>query len=213
MNFALNIVMMLAMAATLVGIWRIPAPRAPLFRLLGLLTALALAAEVFGTITAAKQINNTVVYNLYFCAEVLLVPAMVYTQRPGWRGWLLAAVALILVTLVWNVAQVGFNTTLPTTVMMTGALVFAAILMVLLWHLANTSSAPLQRTPAFWVFIGMLVYFGGLLPVVGSVPVIYGHDKQLAGLLWRTLPFLALVRYLLAAYGCWLQARIDAQRT
>jgi hypothetical protein len=132
---------------------------------------------------------------------------MVYTLRPQWRKWLIGAGVLAVGALAWNATRQDFSTMLFTEGALVGALVFAFLSISLLWHLANTSDTPLQRLPAFWVFMGLLVYFGGLLPVVGSALMIYVRNMDLSRILWGIIPLLAVVRYLLAAYACLLQAR------
>lgn len=207
MRIFLSMILLVSIGLALVSVWRIPGPRPPLFRLLGLLTAVALLVELVGLITAVQRINNSLVFNLYIFAEALLVPAMVYTQRPQWKPWLLAATVVALAVLGWNAATLGLTKLVFTTAAVTNALIFVVLLLALLWHLANTSKVALHRSPSFWVFMGMLVYFGGLLPVVGSVPVLHANDERLAAVVWNILPVLASVRYLLAAYGCRLQAQ------
>jgi len=207
MSFLLSILLLLSIGLALLSVWRVPGPRPPLFRLLGVLTVLALLVELVGLVTAVQRINNSLVFNLYIFTEVLLVPAMVYTQRPQWKPWLLGATVGALIVLGWNAATLGLTTLVLTTAAVSNALIFVVLLLALLWHLANSSSVALHRSPPFWVFMGMLVYFGGLVPVVGSVPVIHAHDQRLAAVMWHILPVLASVRYLLAAYGCKLQAQ------
>lgn len=208
MQIILSIVLVLCITLALLSLWRIPGPRPPLFHLLGLLSVLAWVVEVVGLVTLMHRINNSWLFNLYLMAEAMLVPAMVYTQRPQWRPWLLAAAVVALSVLGWSVYTQGLGTVVLTLAATANALLFVVLLLVLLWHMANSGETTVHRSPAFWVFMGMLVYFGGLLPVVGSVPVIHKYDERLAAVLWYTLPVLASVRYLLAAYGCSLQARL-----
>lgn len=212
MTLTLVSIMWLAILWTVVSVWRIPAPRPPLYQLLGVLSCLALVVETYGTITAFQRMNNVVAYNTYFIAEAIAVPAMVYTQRPAWRTWTIATAVFALGVLAWDVHRIGFTSLPLNTALVIYSVVFVAMLMALLWHQANTSKEPLQRMPAFWVFMGLLVYFTGLLPVMGTLPMVYQHDPKLAALLGRAMPILAALRYLLAAHGCRLQARAAKPR-
>ena len=62
---------------------------------------------------------------------------------------------------------------------------------------------PLHRLPLFWLFMGMLAYFGGTPPVVGMARFVYARDEMLVLVLWTIVPVLCTMRYLLAAYACW----------
>ena len=84
------------------------------------------------------------------------------------------------------------------------ALVLSFTLMATLWDLANTSERRLGNVPEFWLFMGLLLYFGGMMPVVGLVKFIFDEDPAVAKRLWMILPVLCTLRYALTAYACHL---------
>ena len=111
--------------------------------------------------------------------------------------------------MAWSTWLHGGVNTLLTEGAVVIALVLALLTVAFLVDLARQSEQVLQRVPVFWLFMGLLVYFGGLLPVVGLVRVLYVQFPELAARLWTILPVLTVVRYLLAAQACRLEARLN----
>lgn len=202
-----ELAMALAMVLTLVLWMRIPRPRSRLFRLLGLLCLVELLVELIGFGAKITETHLTLQYNAYILFEFLVVLAMLKDQRPHWRGVLGVALAIGLTGLGWSIwLQGGMD-----TVLMEGAVVMALVLallvVALLVDLSRNSEQALHYLPAFWLFMGLLVYFGGMLPVVGLVRMLYAQFPELAIRLWTIPPVLTVVRYLLAAHACRLEAR------
>jgi hypothetical protein len=98
------------------------------------------------------------------------------------------------------------------SLLMTDAiLLFSASLSILLMRVlylqAKHSDEAIHRLPAFWLFMGSLVYFGGLVPTIGGIRLLYGIDPVQAAQLWFVVPILAIVRYALTAWACYLVGR------
>jgi hypothetical protein len=76
-----------------------------------------------------------------------------------------------------------------------------------MWHLARTSSVALHHVPVFWLFMGLLLFYGGLIPAFAMIRFVFRTDQSMADLLWTIPPILTSLRYLLAAYACVLLVR------
>lgn len=194
-----------AIGAALLLFFRIPQPRSRLFRLVGVLCTAALAVELYGYATALPHQLNVLAYNAFILLEFVLVLVMVRVQQSGWK-WVLLAVALIGIS---GFALNAFHVDPRKDMLFEGAVwlafLLASVLCALLWRMANNSTEALHMVPAFWLFTGMLLYFIALPPIVGLARYLRTLDLEMASTLWTIMPLLCMLRYLLAAYACWLQ--------
>jgi hypothetical protein len=186
---------------------RIPRPRGRVFGLLGALIALALATEVAALVLRCMHHGNTTLYNGFAVAEMVLGLALVRALRPAWTARLLvvAVTGLAIFAADWAMRdRTGF--------MLTEGIVGIAVLLcgcclAVLWDLAQVSSRALQRVPEFWLFMGLLVYFGGIPPMIGMMRYLYSGDPETARRFYAVIPALCVVRYLLTALACGMVAR------
>jgi hypothetical protein len=199
-------VMMLAIALSLVLWMQIARPRTPVFRWLGVLLVGALAVELSGHLIFISGRTNVLLYFVSTTVEFLLVLRILQAHRPAWRPWLLGAAVLGLVPVLWSILYEDPLSFLSQKAILTEALLLVIALLATLWDLARHSEEPLQRVPAFWFFLGMLIYFGGLVPVIAIIRVVYIDDPSLAAHFYNVIPVLATLRYLLTAMACRLEA-------
>jgi hypothetical protein len=209
------VTMILVMVVAYAMLLRVPRHRWRLHGLLHASIGLALVVEVVGRVMASNSMNSIALYNLFLPVEFLLVLGMVAQVRPAWRWRLVAGAAIGLAG--W--AGCWIMTRSLSFLLIEGALLISLVLsftlMATLWSLANTSERPLARVPEFWLYMGMLVYFGGMMPVVGLVKFIFDQDPLVAARLWMILPVLCMVRYALTAYACRMAAKelsVDHER-
>ena len=202
-----TVIMLLAIALALVASSRIPSPRPRSFGLFGLIAFLAFPVEVAGYVTTLKQLNNTLLYNLFTYGEFLLGLAMVRSHKPR-LGKVSVIFALAGTTgMAWDCVELGSLHVMLIEGILLMSFLLAVLISVLLWDMANTSTIALNRVPEFWLFMGMLIYFGGLPPVVAMARFVYAQDTVLVVVLWTIVPMLCTVRYILAAYACWSLAK------
>ena len=203
--FHLRTLLMLAVMGVALALhYRIRSPRPRLFRLSAVLTALACAVELAGYASAMLRWNNVLVYNVFIALEFLLVLALVNAQQPNRKDGLLAIGGIGLAGFALNLGLVDMRQDMLFEGLVLIAFLLTIVLCAVLWRMANSSAVPLHRVPAFWLFTGMLLYFIALPPVVGLARYLREQDLELAGTLWTIMPVLAALRYLLAAYACWL---------
>lgn len=187
--------------------WYRMGTRTPLFRLLGLLIGLALFTETAGILLRQSGFGNDLLYNLFALAEMLILLAMAHELHPEWRAWLAAAagagVAAMALCWFWHRGS-GF---LLTEGIVAIALLLTAVCLAVLWSLAQNSRESLVKVPEFWLFMGLLIYFGGMPPLMGVVRHIYETDHQLARQLYGIIPTICIIRYLFTAVACGMAAR------
>lgn len=197
--------MLLAMGLALLLFVRMRGRKGSVFLIIGLITALALPTEALGYWTTLHHVNNALLYNIFTWVEFLALIFMVHTQRPQWRTTLASVGALGTAVLIVVAVQTGAHQQMYIESIVVMALLIALTLGALLWSLANTSVVALHRVPEFWVFMGLLLYFGALPPVVTLARAV--AEPTIATTLWTIVPLLCAMRYILTAYAYWMAER------
>jgi len=198
--------MLLSMFVLLWTIWRIPAPRARSWSLVALLTIPAMATEVYGLLWTYLGEKNISIYLAYTLLELTIVLLLARQQEPTWSRLLWIIGLFSLSGFIFNY-EVNEGLEFMLTEGLLEACMLSILVLVILWRMAATSVVPLQLRPEFWLFMGLLIYFGGLIPVIGAARIVYERDQPLSQALWSILPVLCVIRYVLTAYGCTLVAR------
>lgn len=201
-----SILILIAMAIALWHCMTIQRPRPLLFNLLAVLIVLAIGVELYGGFVNAQGLNNTIGYNVFNLLEAYLVLLIAHSIKPAWKG-LLAILAMVITAAFITNLRINDPGTLLHDAIIFSAMIQAAVCMALLWHLAQTSELPLVRVPEFWLLLGFLIYFAGLVPVIGLQRFVYAQDWPTASKLYKIVPGLCVIRYLLAAYSCRLATK------
>ena len=199
---------MTSMIFTLWQVARIPSPRPRLFILLGWLTLFAFALEVVGAYTTREGVNNSVLYNSYAVVELLFVLIMMRECQPRWSLIIGIGGGCGLGALIWAHSMYDGRSFMLIEGIVGSAMVITGLILAHLFRLARITERPLQRMPEFWLWLGFLVYFGGLPPVVGVIRYVFERDAILSNQLWSIPSFLCVLRYILTAYASNLQARL-----
>jgi len=163
--------------------------------------------ETAGTWTSQLGITNTVLYNLYLPFEFMMLLLLIQLLHPEWRTRVRVALVLGLAawaTSWWMNEPMAF---LLTDAIMELALLLTIALLGTLWRLADSTEQPLQREPLFWLFLGLLVYFGGLFPIIGPLKYFEATSPILSFNLYLIINVLAVLRYLLTGVACLLERR------
>ena len=205
----MNLSAILITIAIAIALWQwalLPRPRSRFFVMLGILIAAALATEVYGGITNWLVIYNNVVYNLFGQIEAMLVLYLIGQLRPNWKWALIAAGALFIGVFITNVIVRGTIHILMLETVLLNAFVLSVLLMSALWWLAQHSAVPLQKVSEFWILLGLLVYFAGIVPTIGGYEFIF-RNWNIGHKVFHIVQGLCVIRYLLTAYGCHLARR------
>ena len=205
-----NLIILCSIALALAALLRVPPGTWRLSLVLTLSVTLALLTELAGMLLVYLGHTNNLLYNLVVTVEFLLLMWLMDRNRPAWRGWWMTGAGFGLSAMV-AVACVHDPTEF---LLIEGVLCFSILLSIALvtslWHLARTSDVALYRVPEFWLFMGMLIYFGGMVPVIGMIRFVFRMDADLAARLYMIVPWLCIVRYLATAFACMLQVRRSA---
>lgn len=198
--------MLLAMCIAL-GFWfRVPAPRNRLFRTLGLLIALGISVEVIGFLLNLHGTSTATMYNVFVLVECFVVLRMVALVHARWRWFAVGGAGVA--TLAMGIALVANGGNFALLIergVVSIALLLTVFCLGVLWQLAQTSTVALHRVPAFWIFMGLLVYFGGMSPLMTMVNHLYHTDPELAKQLYVIMPVLCILRYVLITVACKLE--------
>lgn len=197
--------MLLAMVAAWLACVRVPASAWPLRNILLASISLAIATEVAALVGMYHFRANSIVYNCCAPVEFLVLLYLVRRFRPHWGMALGAAAVAGCLAMVVD----GFFQDPMAFVLVEGVLVISSlmsiVLLAALWSLATRSETPLYRVPEFWLFMGMLLYFGGMVPYIGMVRFLFRLNPVVAEQFSMLMPLLCIGRYALAGAACIMQ--------
>ena len=203
----LAILMVSLMLAALVACWRVPSGAWRLRDVLLASISLGLSTETLALLVHHLSRNNCIVYNVCVPFEFLLLLWLIFRFRPQWRTSLaVAAVIGCLAMVVDGRFRDPFMFLLTEGVVVIAA-VLTVVLLAALWSLAGSSWEPLPKVPEFWLFMGLLVYFGGMVPYIGMLRFVFRQNEDLAAKLFVVMPALCIARYALITAACIIQAR------
>ena len=206
MHINLRVLLLVVMAISLCCWVLAYRPRDRYGRAVGLLLLLAFGVEVICFELARRGVNTTAIYNSYLVLEFGLLLGLVGLGRPDRRGALVLSGGAGLTGVVYGLLRYRSLDFLLTEGIISMCLVVTGWSLVVLWDLARTSDEVLWRLPRFWLFMGMLIYFGGMVPFMGMLRFLYTEDPQLSRLLYQIITFVALLKYLFASWAA-LRAR------
>ena len=203
--------LLLASIALALWQWTRIRTRTKFYQLLGLLIGLACFTEAVGIALRALDIGNVLLYNGFALTEMLILLTMVHALHPAWKGWLLAAggAGVAAMALSW-IAHPGTAFALTEGIVAI-ALLLTTVCLAVLWSMAQSSRESLAKVPEFWLFMGFLIYFGGMPPLMGVIRSIYETDPHLANQLYAIIPSICIVRYLFTALACRMAAKAGLQ--
>ncbi|HPF91997.1 MAG TPA: hypothetical protein PLL57_15155 [Flavobacteriales bacterium] len=201
------LLLVLSIAAALFLALRAPRPRTTFFRLLRVLLSLAFAVEVVGLFLREQQVPNVWLYNLYASLEFVILLWMVLDLYPGRRPILLYLGGFGVASIIYAAATLGILDFLLGEALLVISLVLSTVFLFVLLDLARSSKGPLLRDPYFWFFTGGLLYFGGIIPVLGTWKFLGELTMRLSQLTYWIVILLAIIRYTLTAVACAMASR------
>ncbi len=204
---ARSVLMIASIAITTVLCAVLGKRRTTLFTVLFGLASLAALLELFGLFSALHRIDNTPAYNVFIAIEFLLVLVMVRIERPQWSRWVMLAGASGLLAYTAVLATNGLGKGVRVEAVLIIAAIGSLMILCVLWSYAQQSTVALHRLPGFWIFAGLLIYYGCLIPLLGLNRYVMKGDRNLAMIMWSITTVLTIIRYAMASYACWLQRR------
>lgn len=184
--------------------WRIPHKRG-LFAFLGALLITALLVEVFGRWALYMVLNNNAQYNATILLQFLLVARIAADRRrPAWPFLAVGATGALAMAASYHIR--GHADVLWLEGITVIALLVVGMCLHGLWRTAEQAEGVVWTDPAFWLFLGLLVYHTGMLPLVGLLDVLSRDHPVLLNNLYVLVQLLATVQYLFVARACVLEA-------
>lgn len=203
-----TMIVVIAPTLAFLGCLRIHRPRRRFFSALLLLLGLDSLAELVGYYIAKQGLHNTPIYNVFVVVEFLVVLRLLATQKRGKKWPFIITAALGLAGWCWSWSRWRSLDFLLTEGVSIASLLLTIWILVFLWQLSEESRTPLAKVPEFWVLTALLVFYGGLFPIIGPLRLLYEDSPQLAYYLYSIIQVLSVVRYSLIGYGCVLEARV-----
>ncbi|HMQ77532.1 MAG TPA: hypothetical protein PKE21_15540 [Flavobacteriales bacterium] len=196
-----SLLLSVAMATALVAWWRARGLGGAFLRWSGVLVVVAFAVETAGVVIRTAGHPNTWLYNSFTVVEFLLMLRLVACLLPQRRSALAVTAALGLLAMGAAYLRSGSTVFLLGE----GIILLAAITcgwsLATLWSVAQRVDRSIVGSPSFWFFLGTLAYFGGIVPFVGMMRLLYRNDPELTRVMYWIIIVLAIVRYLLAAFA------------
>lgn len=194
--------LLLSIAVALFFAFRTPRSQRLFFRLLRWQLVLAFAVELFGIISREYAVRNVWAYNIYAIIEFGLLLRMVYDLFPGRLPVLLGVGTFGGSGMAYSLLTGGLMDYLLIEGLLAISLGLSLLFLLVLWDLARTTPEPLHRLPYFWFFSGGLLYFGGIIPVLGTWKFMGQLSADLAQFTYWIVVLMAILRYSLTAVAC-----------
>lgn len=191
----------LAMAIALVAWWRARSLGGAFLRWSGVLVLAALAVELWALMLRWRWGHNTWLYNVFTPIEFLLMLRLAACHLPRHRIALLVSAAVGLAGMALAFVRASSTDILLVEGVVLMAVIITGWSLAALWNIAQRVDRPLAASPSFWFFLGVLLYFCGIVPFVSMLYLLDHDDPQLTNALYWIVIVLAILRYLLAAFA------------
>lgn len=169
---------------------------APRTWMLGAQLCIASLMECYAAFLSAQHRLNLWVYDLYAPLEYTLLLAYVHAHLS--RRWhrLVVLPAWLLVMGAYTMdLRAHYPDGFVSGAYITGSLVLVIAFLTLLYDLALQVEVAMYRQPLFWSGLGMVLFFAGMVPVMGLWNRLTEEDEGLASDLYTANDVLFLLRY------------------
>ncbi len=150
--------------------------------------------------------NNTWIYNLYFPIECALLTGagLFYFKSKRVNFFAFITYALFSMTLFFQLNKNGINS-LANFAVAIEALLLVTIYLFILYDKLKDSNFNWKVSPEFWLCIGIVLYFGCIVPYFSMINYLNATNPQLSFTLFVFInDVLSNIRYLLTAFAFWL---------
>jgi hypothetical protein len=184
-----------------------PAPSTAFLRGLRRWVVLATLVEISAGLLKRFGLPNMLLYNLYWPVEFGLLLTLPSTLAPVPRWCQATLMILFLLGYGWNITGLDPRRELASLSVISGALMLAGTYLFVLWNGTGQWSGHLRDTPAFWLCLAVLLYYGACGPLLGSINYFMRTDMPLARHLYRATQVLCVAKFLLMAMACYSSYR------
>lgn len=173
-------------------------------RSLGIQLMAALVAECAATALSFQSENNLRVYNAYLPVEfvALLGYALPWLALRRGGGALLIFCLAVYTPVVWSeLPKAWAKHAFIDTSYVVGGLLLVCSSVFALFRIAMRAEVPMLKVPGTWVLLGIVVFFGGSIPLLGLTNSLI--DREVA---WAPNMYFINDGLFLFRYGCVLVA-------
>ncbi len=180
-----------------------------------LVFSIILAASYFVPSVSSAQYNNQWLYNLSMPLETFFLSWAAYEYFKFSKQKYLVGVGycLFMAALLIEIYAKGFFVFSNHGYIAESVLLLLLYLLVLYNQLTKENNA-WKRSPEVWISIGIVLYFGGVVPYLSFINYLQEIHSKVSHFLFRIIiEGLSNLRYLLLAAGFWLIRRNADART
>jgi hypothetical protein len=195
-NFLITLLKPVLILVALICWWRHRSRFAPRSGWLGLQLAMALVDETYGSSLAVRVLPNLWWYDLYVPVEFAILLVYVHGHlKKGWQRTAVWPAAAVLAVAYAMDLRATYPEGFVSRAYILGSLVIVAALLALLYDLALRMDRALHVQPMFWAFLGMVLFFAGMVPLLGLWNQLTLESPGLAHELYAANHVLFLLRY------------------
>ncbi len=154
-------------------------------------------------------IHNIWLYNFYTPIEITLLLLLAYDGlKIRWeRASILCWLAVVWCIFFMRIAERLRAEEFVSATFMAGAFGITVAFVYLLFQLAQNSDEALVHQPRFWLYLGVVLYFGGLIPLYGLLNKMISINIPDTDRLYDINDVLCLTRYGMVIGACVLAMR------
>lgn len=172
------------------------------------LLLVAFVAEVCGQLSMHYRRESTIIFNVYIMVEFIILMAMAirWVQKKRFTNIIVAAITIYTVSWCIYILCCGYDMFI-TRIFLLGCIFLCCSYLYIIFFIARITDNPTHH-PFFWVALGIVIYFGGCIPLFSMFDYLKSHEKiRLGSYLYTINDILAIIRYLLILYGLSLPKR------
>lgn len=182
--------------------------------LLGAQLAIATAVESRALYLSAHHIPNLWLYDLYVPVEFVLLLGYVAGRLPQrWQRSMVGPTLLLMAVAYGADLKMRYPGGFVSGAFICGSLILVAALLVLLYDLALRVDRALVHQPLFWTFLGLVLFFSGMVPVLGLLNQLNDEDAGLMKTLFLANHVLFALRYGALVIACAIADSRSGNRT
>lgn len=204
MDIILVLILLAALIASSCAL-RLHRHRAPFTRWLLAWVFTSTAAESIGFLSKVFRFQNVHYYNTFVLVEFFILIRIAMLQPVGrWLRPPLVHVLLIAYSIIWAIDMytIGGKIQFAMHAFLFGTPILVAIYLLLLWHLVNDLRGPLTAHPPFWLYLTVLLFYGTVAPLLGSVNYLYEFIPQPGRKIQSFISFMSIVKFVLLSIAC-----------
>jgi hypothetical protein len=175
--------------------------------LLGVLITSIWAVEFVGVLLTISEHSNSLLYNLAWPIFFTMLVALGHQLFPLKRIVLIVVFSLFALVHLINAIAFDMMAGILSYSIISGSLIVCALYFNALWHLVNHHPSRLTSSGVFWVSFSVVLYYGSLTPLLGTINYLNSHAPGVATELYWIVQIMASLHYLGLGIACVVERR------